>query len=303
MQLRPLILLALSPLLLANAEPGKRDAPIPPEIEKMLRSAMASGNEGEVATIAKYARNAAPDSADTISRLADTWKKDRVAAMNKRLKQASLLDLVKGHAELGGSITTGNSDTIGISGLIDVKREGLRWRHKLRLQADYQETNGIPSRERYLAAYEPNLKLGDRAYLYGALQYESDRFLGYFNRYSVSTGLGYSAIKQRNLKLDLEIGPAFRSTDFTDGHDETNVAGRGSVDFGWNLSRGIRLTQNASAYLQDANSTVASKTALNVRLIGPLSTQLSYALQYESQPPIGRQSTDTTSRAALVVDF
>ena len=63
------------------------------------------------------------------------------------------------------------------------------------------------------------------------------------------------------------------------------------------------MTQNASAYLQDANSTVSSKSALLARLIGPLSAQLSYTLQYESMPPASRKNTDTTSRAALVLDF
>ena len=51
------------------------------------------------------------------------------------------------------------------------------------------------------------------------------------------------------------------------------------------------------------NSTVASTSALNAKLFGPFSAQLSYAIQFESMPPIGRHTLDTTSRAALVVDF
>ena len=38
-------------------------------------------------------------------------------------------------------------------------------------------------------------------------------------------------------------------------------------------------------------------------LFGPLSAQLSYAVQYESMPPEGRRDTDTTSRASLVYSF
>lgn len=290
-------------LLLANAEPGKRVAPLPAPVQSMLDAALASGNEGEVNTVAKYARAAAPDSADLIDATVSRWRKDRADGATRHLREATLLELVRVHAELGGTVTTGNSETIGLSGLVKVSREGLNWRHKLTLQADYQETAGVVSRERYLAAYEPNLKMSDRGYIYGAFQYESDRFLGYYDRYSVSSGAGYSVIKRPAMKLDLEIGPAFRSTAFTDGHDETNVAGRGSVDFGWALSPGVKFSQTASAYLQDANSTVASKTALNVKVIGPLSTQLSYAVQFESLPPVGRKTTDTTTRAALVMDF
>jgi putative salt-induced outer membrane protein len=39
------------------------------------------------------------------------------------------------------------------------------------------------------------------------------------------------------------------------------------------------------------------------KLLGPLSAQVSYTVQYESMPPEGRVSTDTISRASLVYTF
>ena len=50
------------------------------------------------------------------------------------------------------------------------------------------------------------------------------------------------------------------------------------------------------------NSAYFEHTLL-ARLMGPLSAQFSYSLQYESMPPANRKTTDTISRAALVVDF
>jgi putative salt-induced outer membrane protein len=293
-------LLLAAPLLLANA--GDPTA-IPAPVKAMLDAAMASGNEGDVATIVKYARNAAPESAETIARIAADWRTERRMAAQRKLREADFLDLVKGRAELGAYVTTGNSNNIGVTASLELRREAIAWRHKLRLQADYQKSLGIVTREHYLAAYEPNWKFDDRAYMYGAAQFESDRLLGYFERYSVSTGAGYSALKRPGLRLDLELGPAFRHTRFTDDKIESNVAARGSFDLDWKVTPGITLRQNASAYVQSANSTVSSKSALLARLIGPLSAQLSYTLQYESMPPAGRRTTDTTSRAALVVDF
>jgi putative salt-induced outer membrane protein len=294
------LLLAL-PLLLANT--AAEDPVIPPTIKAMLDAAMESGNENDVAVIVKYARSAAPDSGDLVARLATDWRNERLRKAQARIRDADFFDLVKGHAELGGYVTTGNSENIGLTAAVEIKREAIEWRHKLRLQADYQQSLGVTTRERYLAAYEPNWKFDDRAYLYGAAQYESDRFSGFSDRVSLSTGIGYSAIRSPAVKLDLEVGPAFRHTRFIDQPEESNAAARGSLDFGWKLSRGISVTQNASAYVQDANSTVSSKSALLARLIGPLSAQFSYSLQYESIPAIGRKSTDSTSRAALVVDF
>lgn len=292
------LLLAL-PLLLANAE----DPTIPSTIRSMLDAAMQSGNESDVAVIVKYAKTADPASADLVMKIASDWRNARQQTAQQKLREADFLDLVKGHAELGGYVSTGNTENVGLTAAIELRRDSIEWRHKLRFQADYQESLGVTTRERYLAAYEPNWKFDDRAYLYGAAQFESDRFSGFTDRFSVSAGAGYSAIKSPAMKLDVELGPAFRHTNFIDQNVESNVAARGSLDFGWKVSRGISVTQTASAYIEQSNSTVATKSALLTKLIGPLSAQFSYSVQFESMPPIGRKTTDTTSRAALVVDF
>ena len=293
----PLILAA--PLLLANADP----ATIPPPIRAMLDAAMASGNEGDVATVVKYAAAADKPSAEAVSAVAQSWRDGRAAAHAKVIRDATFLDLWSGKAELGGWLSTGNSDNAGITGSIALNREGIRWRHKLAGQFDYQETDHVATRRHYLASYEPNYKIDDRAYIYGAAQYESDRFSGYDDRYSASIGAGYSAVKSSKVKLDVELGPAYRHTEFTDNTVESSLAARGSMDFNWKLTAALSVSQAASAYLQHYNSTLAGTTALNAKLIGPLSAQLSYNVQYESMPPIGAVQTDTTSRAALVYSF
>ena len=292
-------LLCLVPLTVGNAEPP----PIPGPIRAMVDAAIAAGNDADVTTIVKYARAADPASADAVLALADAWRAEQTALRRATLKAAGPLELWSGRAELGGYLTTGNSYTVGMTALIDVQREGLTWRHKLRLQADYQKSLGVTAREHYLAAYEPNLKLGDRRYAYGAAQFESDRFLGYDTRYSLSAGAGYNAVRSPALKVDLELGPAFRATAFTNGVDQASLAARGRLDMSWRISPAMTLTQASSAYLESLNSTVSSNTALSARVAGPLSAQLSYVVQYESKPPSGRRTTDTTSRASLVYSF
>jgi putative salt-induced outer membrane protein len=304
----PLIpILILAPLLLANAPaddmPDDDKVPIPAAIRSMLDAAIERGNDGDVSVVVKYARLADPASADAVLAIAQKWRDDRAQARQTTIRQASMFDLWSGRAELGGYITTGNTDSKGGAAVLDLNREGLQWRHKFRAQADYQENAGVATREHYLASYEPNFKIDDRLYVYGAAQYESDRFLGYVDRYSASAGVGYSAIKSRAMRLDVELGPAFRQTAFTDGSEQSNVAARGTLAFNWKLLPGLSVTQNAAAYVQSANSTLSGTTSVNAKLIGPLSAALSYNVQYESMPPVGSVSTDTTSRASLVYSF
>ncbi len=276
---------------------------IPPTIRSMLDAAMASGDENAVNTIVKYARLADPASGDASLKLASEWRDARARERDERLRDASALELWTGRIEAGGFASTGNTQVTGITGTANLQRESLNWRHKLRLQADFQRNAGVTSREHYLAAYEPNWKIDDRLYLYGSAQFEADRFFGYFQRYSASTGAGYNALRSPTLTLDVEVGPAFRYTSFTDGRLQSSPAARGSLDLNWKLSPGVTVKQNASAYGERFNSTISSNTALAAKLIGPLSAQISYMVQYESAPPDGRVSTDTTSRASIVYSF
>lgn len=301
-----LALLLAAPFMPAEEQAiAPADAPvqIPGPIRAMLEAAIASGNESEIATIVKYARTADPASGDAVMRIATDWRESRANERRTRIQSAGLLDLWTGRAEVGGFATTGNTNTSGLTGALNLTREGLEWRHKLIAQADYQRSLGVTTREHYLAAYEPNWKIDSRRYVYGAAQFESDRFFGYTERYSISTGAGYTAVQTPKMTLNVELGPAYRLTEFTDGLVERSIATRGSVALEWKLSPGITFRENASGYLQRYNSTASSTTSLAARLFGPLQAQVSYTMQYESEPPDGRVSMDTTSRASLVYTF
>lgn len=290
-------------LLLANTDPAKSPAVIPVPIKAMLDAAIASGNEAEIATVVKYARIADPASGDAAQALAEAWKGDWTREKVTRIQQASFLDLWTGRVELGGTITTGNSDTFGATGIVDATREGIRWRQKFLVQADYAESLGIETRRHALAQWQPNYKIDDRRYISGTTLFESDPFLGYHERYSVAVGAGYGVIKRPEMSLSLELGPAFRRTRFTDGRVQSSLASRGSLDFDWKVGTGVSLSQDSAIYLEHFNSTISSTSAVTARVLGPLAASVSYALQYESAPPLGRVTTDTIGRASLVYTF
>lgn len=290
--------------LLAAAAPEARDpAAIPPPIRAMVDAAMAAGDDAGVSAIVRYAHAADPASADAVASLVQEWRDARAQQREAMLRRAGTFDLWTGKVEAGGFVSTGNSPVAGVTVSADAQRDGLEWRHKFHLQTDYQRSNGVTTREHYLAGYELNRKLDARAYIYGSAQFEADRFFGFSQRYAASAGLGYGALRRPRMTLDLELGPAFRETHFTDDRQEHSPAVRGNLDFDWKLTPGVSFSQDASAYVQEFNSTVTSLSALDARLWGPLSARFSYQMQYESEPPAGRVNTDTTSRASLVYSF
>ena len=65
----------LIPLALFFTTPAYAADPalLPPSVREMLEAAIANGNETDIATVAKIARQTNPGSADEIQRLVNSW--------------------------------------------------------------------------------------------------------------------------------------------------------------------------------------------------------------------------------------
>ncbi len=295
-------------------------AALPEPVKAMIEAAIASGKDAEVRSVVKFAKVANPDDVAEIDAMfaAYTAKKTQLAAAEKKAKmEAPFFENWTGEGELGGFRNTGNSSNVGISGGIKLAKDAVDWRLKFRARADYQRSNGVTSREQYAAALEPEYKIDDRLFIYGLAQYDRDRFQGFSSRYTVSGGIGYTVIKEKDIFLDVKAGPAWRLTEFTEGGSDSSIAGLIGLDLGWQIAKNLKLTQGAGATLaSDAQSltsanvifssgtnTLTATTGLDAKINGKLSARLSYAIEHETNPPDGREKTDTLSRATLVYDF
>ena len=63
------------------------------------------------------------------------------------------------------------------------------------------------------------------------------------------------------------------------------------------------LTQNVSAYVEDANTSLAATSALTTKVTGALSARASFVVRHESAPPVELRKTDTATRFTLVYGF
>jgi putative salt-induced outer membrane protein len=290
-------------LLAAAPAAAQQTTSVNAPVQAMVDDVFANGSDAEIAAVVKYARRTAPELAETLDRRLAARVSERTAAEQARLANPAPLANWSGRGEIGASMASGNTDTLGAYASLTATRQGVRWRHELRGEAAYQETNGVRSQERVMLAYEPRYKVNDRLSAYGLLQAEHDPVLGYDARYSVSAGLGYRVVHDAGLTVDLQGGPAFRHTDPVTGPDETGFSGRAAIDARLQLRPGVNLTQTGSAFLDAQGNTFSATTGLEAQLFGPLAARLSYNVQYESQPTIGRVSTDTLGRITLVYGF
>jgi putative salt-induced outer membrane protein len=296
-------------------------AALPGPVRAMIAAAVETGDARKVDTVIELAKATNPADAAEIDALRSAFRDDQARLVSRKarekeqaIRSAGLFDLWKGRGEIGGNRSTGNTDTLGLSGALSLERKGIDWNHKISVRADYQRSGGKTSREKLFAAYEPRYDIHDGMFAYGLAQYDRDPFQGYTARYAISGGVGATLVNSKALDLSLKAGPALRLTRGTDGTTDTRLAGLLGLDLDWRLTDRLTLTQNTNAVtetggaaavvLVDSRSTTVNlATGLEAKVSDRLSTRLSYAVDYNSNPLAGRGDTDTISRFSLVYGF
>ena len=311
------VLLSLLSLALATPAHAHLDDPV----RAMIDAAIATGDAKKVAVVIEIARQTNPDHIEEIDALytafrADQAKQTRLAAKRreKEIRSAGLFERWSGEGQIGGSHSSGNSDTLGLNAAVKLKREGIDWSHRLSVTTDYQRSGGRTRREQYLAAYEPRYQINNRLFGYGLAQWERDPVQGFAARYALSGGIGYKVLDRGSLDLSVKAGPALRRTVLIDdGGTDTRLAALFGLDFDWEIIDGLTLTQDtnmvaeaggsATVIVDSRNTTLNLLTGIQAKVSDNLSTRFSYQIEYDSNPPPGAVSTDTTSRFSLVYGF
>ena len=296
-----------SPLFL-NLPPPPTELPQP--VRDLAKAAFDARDDEALKSIFKLARRTNPRAGAQIEALEARYAAERAEELARnarekaeKLAAASLLEYWKGEVELGGSRSTGNTDSIAVYGAVRFEREGLKWRHLINGRIDFQRSDGDTTADRWKFSWQPNYKASEAVFIYGLGQYERDRFLGFHNRYTLSAGVGWTLISSPETKLSIQGGPAGRYTDYVDKGARVTGAGRASLAFRWQISPTLSLSQDAAVYLEEGDRSATSITTLETRLIGALKARMSYDVQYEEGNADGRKPLDTTSRATLVYSF
>lgn len=289
--------------------PAAASAQLPEPVRAMIDVAIATGDEAKVRTVIDIARTTNPDDGAELDAILAGFETnlaaaaaEEAAAKDAEIRSAGLLENWSGQGELGAFMSSGNADNTGVTASLALTKEGIKWRHKLAARADYQRSQGVTTREQFLAAYELNYKFTDRLYAYGLAQYERDRFQGFAARYSASGGLGYDVLTE-GPTLSVKAGPAWRRTELIGGGSTSNIAGLAAADFDWDISDNLTFTQDASAFIQSGSSTFVSDTGLQASISDAVSVRLSYTLEHDTDPPAGAVKTDTLSRITVIYGF
>lgn len=307
-------------LVLAAGWPSVALAGLPTGVRAMIDAAIATGDKGKIDTVLGLARATYPGDGAEIDGIVQEWNRIEAekAAQAKQeeqqaIRSANLFERWSGKGEFGAFQSSGNSNNVGVSTALELNRGGIDWSHLLRARAEFQKSNGTTSREQYFVSYEPRYQIRDGLFSFGLAQFERNRLQGFSGRYAVSGGLGYKVLDDSDLTLSVKAGPAYRVTDFITGESESRLAGLAGVDLDWKIDESLSLSQDANIVAEtgsaaqiivdSSNTSINLVTGLDTKVSDRLKTRLSYAIDYDSNPPDGAVSTDTMTRFSLVYDF
>jgi putative salt-induced outer membrane protein len=216
-----------------------------------------------------------------------------------------------GSIEFSAANATGNTENTNLGLGAKAEKKTGRYTHNLSGGANFAETDGAESQNNWFVAYQLDAQLRDRTYAYGRISYEQDEFSGFENRLFLGAGLGHYIFQSDEKNWKVEGGPGYRLSkieepvplpaDFED--EESEFALYASSDFDLTIREGVLFEHDLSSTWTDSNTTVTTTFGLSTKLTESLSSKVSYQVDYETDPPLGREDTDTLLKASLLFGF
>jgi putative salt-induced outer membrane protein len=198
---------------------------------------------------------------------------------------------------------TGNTDSRSLNFKGVVGYADGPWRHALTLRAVGASNSGDTTDEEYEVGEQSNYFFTPQDYVFGALDWDKDRFSGYNQRTTEVAGYGRRLLNSKTMTLDAQIGLGARQSNLSDGTHQNSAVAQAGIDYVWNITDNSSFTQNLSAQTGADNTLLESITALKATIMDPLALSLSYTVEHNTSVPADRVKTDTTTVISLEYSF
>ncbi|WP_425408640.1 DUF481 domain-containing protein [Hyphococcus sp.] len=304
---------------LAAQEPAN----IPDIARAMLDVAYESEDPKEIAAVAKAVKAVFPDYDEAITRSADA----RIASLTPTEDGTPTEEGTSGADNTGETpdepphgvfaispwegkisasalLSSGNSENTAVGVSIDAARTAGAWKHNFKGYLDLGESGGVTNQKRWGASYKLDYNFGDRTYAYARFSYDEDQFSGFDYRLFAGAGLGHYLFEGEPFSWKIEGGPGYRYSPIDLTREvESEIAVYAATEIDWLIREGLKFDQDVTVTWTSPTTTIQSVTALTTQLWGDLSTGISFEYRYETDPPLGRENTDTIAKASLIYGF
>jgi putative salt-induced outer membrane protein len=226
-----------------------------------------------------------------------------IAVLILAAQVAHAQDPIEGKVSLGYISTSGNTDSSTLNAAFNLKWTQELWSHEFDLSAIKADNAGATTAEAYTAGYVARRDIGERSYLFGALNWERDKFSAYDHQVSETVGYGRHLIMSERHVLDAEIGAGLRQAELRTGVKEDEGIVRGALDYKWTLSETTSFSQGLLIESGSSNTRTESLSELRANIIGDIALVLSYRLRHNSDVLPGTSKTDRFTAISLEYAF
>ncbi len=210
-----------------------------------------------------------------------------------------------GEASLGGSKTTGNTDTTDIGLALHLNKTDGAWKHNFDTTYDLGKVSGLDNKNRWFIGYKLDRKINDRLYGYGNVSYFTDDFGPFKQGSFIGGGMGFNAIVPDPIGWDLEAGAGYRiqkvrESGIVPSFKNSEFALRGASKFKYQINDAVSFYNTSEILWSSSDTYLWNDIGLTANLSGNLAARFSYRVDHHSDVPVGIKKTDTITRASIV---
>jgi putative salt-induced outer membrane protein len=205
--------------------------------------------------------------------------------------------------QLGGLLTTGNTEEVSINfaGNLNILRD--RWEYDFSLDGLYSSSDNEVTSQRFYGVASANYTISEDSFVLSRAAHEDDRFSGFSSQSDFTVSYGRGLLQNRSdmaLTLDAGIGVRWSRLDGSD-FDEPIL--RFSGDYDWDISPTAKFNQQLSSESGTDSNIYRSESSIETQVLENLSLRLSLKLKHQTEVPTGRDETDTAMAVTLVMRF
>ncbi len=211
-----------------------------------------------------------------------------------------------GAVQIGFRYLKGNSEYRQLEGNGLVRWKGEGHIFQLVLGGMYKTAGEKKVADNSLGHLRYGHEISDRIRLEALLQIQQNEFVRLKRRLLTGAGFRANILESDTARIDLGLILMHENELLRNAVSEPGWRASTLVSAGWELTSSVQLS--GQVYVQPllgdpGDYRILSDTGLTVRVLGPLSLQMSARVVYDSRPPAGVETTDISLRNTLAITF
>lgn len=209
-------------------------------------------------------------------------------------------------AELGGTMTTGNTETSTLKAKLNMKHEIAQWKNAYFADVLYSEDGENKTASRWKVGAKGGYVIDETSNMFILGEHEQDEFSDYDSVSSFAGGYSKRLLKSEQSLLDLDVGPGYKYFDLMNGTSEKTGILHIGVSYENTLSETSKFTQvlvSDIAFKDDTSTLSRSETAITANIMGELAMKLGLTIRHDNNAGIDKKSIDTETTVTLLYTF